>query len=422
MRKFVQGLAWAILVLRLGYFDLLEVLRARSINDYGSFHAAAVAISEGLDPYSLDDLQQAARVAKLPTVHPYFYPPLLAELLLPATLLPPFYARLVWMALTVAAMILAVGLLERWLGGNKGERATTAFLVATCALWPLRSTQMMAQVNGFILLLLVVWWCRRERSPWAGAFLALAAAVKMSPLLLVVVPLSQRRWREALIIVGSTAGMVLGSCALLGSRGLHFFSDVLFGFLPGHQYHGLGVPIDFTGNHSVGALAYWIFDEGNGDRLHLSSMATAFQVCGILGLLAGVGVGVWRGATVEGRTAALVVVMIVAPTYAFEHHLTFIVLPIALVCWLIAQDALREAWVSGLVVALALLTEHEASFVPPGWAPLWWMALGHTSKLLPLLTVYAAALVARPSRATADPGRDLPSESRAEADSAPQSA
>jgi hypothetical protein len=48
-----------------------------------------------------------------------------------------------------------------------------------------------------------------------------------------------------------------------------------------------------------------------------------------------------------------------------------------------------------LVVALGLLTEHEASFLPPDGAPLWWVALGHASKLVPLLAVYAAALVAR---------------------------
>lgn len=399
MDSFTRHIAWAILYLRLGYFDVLEVLRARSTNDYGSFHAAAVAIREGLDPYSLDDLQQAARIAKLPEVHPYFYPPLLAELLLPATWLSAFSARLVWMALTVAAFLGLVALLERWVG-ERSKPATTALLVATCALWPLRSTQMMAQVNGIVLLLLALWWCGRERSPWAGAVLGLAAAIKMSPFLLVLVPLSQRRWREAFIVAGSAAALVLGSCALLGARGFRFMSDVLLGFLPGHPYHGLSVPIDWTGNHSLGAMAFWMFDQGSGDRLHLSPAATAFQVGAVALLLAGVGLAVWRGATVEGRTAALVVVMIVAPTYAFEHHLAFVVLPIALVCLLVARSALASPWTWVLVVSLAILTEHEGSFVPPEWAPRWWMALGHTSKLLPLLAIYLASLVARPARPT----------------------
>jgi alpha-1,2-mannosyltransferase len=395
MNSFARRIAWAILLLRLAYFDVLEILRARSINDYGPFHAAAIAIREGLDPYSFDDLQQAARIGRLPAVHPYFYPPLLAELLLPATWLTAFDARLVWMVLTIASFLGAIALLQRWLG-HRDVMATTSFLVAVCALWPLRSTQMMGQVNGMVLLLIVLWWVHRERSPWAGGFLGLAAAIKMSPLLLVLVPLSERRLRESLVVTGTAGGLVLGSCALLGARGMRFFGDVATGFLPGHQYHGLDVPIDLAGNHSIAALAYGIFDgAARTDPLHLSTGASIFQVCAILALLAGVAFAVRRGATIEGRTAALVVVMIIAPTYGFEHHVAFVVLAIALVCLLVAQGALRTAWMWALVVALGLLTEHEASFVPPDWAPRGWVVLGHASKLVPLLAVYAAGLVAR---------------------------
>ena len=396
MNSFARRIAWAILVLRLAYFDVLEILRARSINDYASFHAAATAIREGLDPYNLDDLQQAARIARLPGVHPYFYPPLLAELLLPATWLEAFEARLVWMVLTIASFIGAIALLQRWLG-HRHRLATTSFLVAVCALWPLRSTQMMAQVNAMVLLLMVLWWVHRERSHWAGGFPGLAAAIKMSPLLLVLVPLSQRRFREALVVAGAAGGLVLGSCALLGAHGMCFFGDVALGFLPGHRYHGLDdVPVDIAGNHSIAALASWLFDRAPGaDHLHLSKGAAVFQIVAIVGLLAGVAMAAARGATAEGRTAALVVVMIIAPTYGFEHHVAFVVLAIALVCLLVARGALRRPWTWLLVVALGLLTEHEASFIPPDWAPRGWVVLGHVSKLAPLLAVYLAALMAR---------------------------
>jgi hypothetical protein len=167
------------------------------------------------------------------------------------------------------------------------------------------------------------------------------------------------------------------------------------------------VPIDLAGNHSIAALAYGIFDgAARTDPLRLSTGASIFQVCAILALLAGVAFAVRRGATIEGRTAALVVVMIIAPTYGFEHHVAFAVLAIALVCLLVAQGALRTAWMWALAVALGLLTEHEASFVPPDWAPRGWVVLGHASKLVPLLTVYAAGLVARrrePATASARP-------------------
>ncbi len=393
MNAFVRIFAWSLLVVRLAYFDVLEVLRARSVNDYGSFHAAAVAIRNGLDPYSLEDLNRAARIAGLGNVHPYFYPPLLAELLLPATWLGAFQARMEWMALTIVSFIVSIALLQRWLE-RRCEPAGVVFLVATCALWPLRSTQMMAQVNAMVLLGIVLWWVRRDVSPWAGAFLGLAAAVKMSPALLVVVPLVERRWREALVASGTAALGVAGSCAVLGARGMRFFGDVALGFLPGHRYLGLDVPIDYMGNDSIAALAFWIFDQGPAaDHLHLSPAASLFQVAAVLALLAGIVLALRRGATAEGCTAALVLVMIVAPTYAFEHHLAFVVLPLALVSLLVAEGSLRKAWLWVLAPSLALLTEHEASFVPPSWAPPARVALH--GKLLPILAVYGVALAAR---------------------------
>ena len=94
MSAFARRIAWAILLVRLGLFDRLEVLRAKSINDYGSFHAAALAIRRGLDPYTPDDLQRAAHLSGLPAVHPYFYPPFLAELLQPLTHYRVLQARL----------------------------------------------------------------------------------------------------------------------------------------------------------------------------------------------------------------------------------------------------------------------------------------------------------------------------------------
>jgi len=393
--------AWAILIARLGFFDLLEVLRARSINDYGSFHAAAVAIAHGLDPYSPTDLAIAAQAVDLPAPHPYFYPPLLAELLLPLTLLRAFPARLVWMALSVGAFVGALVLLNRWLArrlvGPRADLAQAALLVVTCAMWPLRSTQWMAQVNALVLLAIVAWWTERDRSPRAAAvFLALAAAVKMSPVLLLLVPLTQRRWRELLWSAGTTAVLVLGSCAVLGTRGLRFLGDVLLGFLPGHRYHGLNVSIDIPGNHSIGALSFWLFDRPRHmDPHHLSPRAAAFHlaVVGAL-LLVWLARSLW-GATQDGRTAALIVLMIVAPTFAFEHHVTFAVLPIALVIVLLVEGSLGRFALGVSLAAFALLTEHEAAFLPPAHVKPWVVMLGHVSKLLPLLALFAVGLFAR---------------------------
>ncbi len=397
-----RTLAYTLLAVRLAFFDLLEILRARSINDYSSFHAAASAIRHGLDPYAAADLQYAANLAMLPRAKPYLYPPLLAELLVPMTWLKPFAARLIWMGATVTAFLASAALLDRWIARRwpedpaRCDHARTAFAVAVCSLWPLRSTQMMAQVNALVLLLLVAWYTRRDAWRWAGVFLGVAAAIKMSPALLVLVPLTERRWREATVATVSGAVLVLGSCAVIGERGGHFLQSVLMGFVPGHAYHGLTVPIPLTGNHSLGAMAYWLIDHGTGGDVHrLSPRAAALHLGAVLVLLSAWALRSLRGATPEGRVASLAVLMVLAPTFAYEHHVSFAVLPIALTVCMIVGCALSRGWAVVAVVAMALLTEHESSFLWPAYADgRVALLVGNAGKLAPLLALFVVGLVA----------------------------
>ncbi len=396
---FARWIAWLAFATRLVLFDTLEILRARSINDYGSFHAAAYAIRAGLDPYRPEDLAKAAEATQLGSLHPYFYPPFLAELLVPMTTLSVFPARLVWHVLTVAAFCASMALLDRWLvrvlaGAPALDTARTVFAIVMCMFWPIRASQWMAQVNGIVLLLLVVWWTERDRWKWAGLALGAAAAIKMSPLLLVLIPLSQRRVRESIVAAASAGVLVLGSCAILGRRGLGFLHDVLFSFVPGHAYHGLTVPVDVPGNHSIGAFAFWLFDHQRSvDHLHLSKEAVVMQLVVIALLILAWGVGVFRAMSVEARVASLIVVMIIAPTYAFEHHVAFSAIAIAALLVLLARRQLHPLAVAVLLLSLALLTEPEGSFaLPDGKMLLVWRALSCTPKLVPLVVLYLVAL------------------------------
>lgn len=416
--KIARSVAWAILVMRLAVLDPLELLRARSINDYASFHAASAAIRHGFDPYSAVDLPAVAKAVELPHPHPYFYPPLLAELLLPLTWFQAFAARMIWHFGSALSFFACLALLQRWLDrrldGPRAELAKTGLMIMACSMWALRSTHFMGQVNAYVLLAIVGWWTERDRRPnLAAALLGLAAAIKMSPALLLLVPLTQRRWRELLVSGATGAGLVLGSCLVIGERGLRFFSEVLLGFLPGRQYHGLGVPIDIGGNHSLGALAFWLFDRPRRlPPLHLSPEAARFHAAVVLVLLLGWLVVSLRRATPEGSTAALMVLMVVAPTYAFEHHVSFTLLPVACVMVLLVEGGLgdppqtkgstllRRAGFLLTLAALALLTPHEADLLPPPRVKPWLVMLSHMPKLLPLLTLFLLALVPRQTSAT----------------------
>lgn len=413
MIALARRIALTILCVRIFVMDPLEFLRAKSINDYGSFHAAAVAIRAGLDPYQFLDLQRAAKACGLGGVHPYFYPPFLAETLIPFTFFAPFTARMIWWALTASSILAAVLLLDRHLRDTitepKADQARAAFMLMCAAMWPIRSTQWMAQVNGVVLLLLVLWWTRRSSRAWAGAFLGVAIAIKMSPALLVLVPLANKRWKESAFAVGTAAGLVLLSCALLGERGFAFFGDVLGGFVPGHRYHDLRIPIGIVGNHSFAAFAYWLVDHARStDATHLSRKATILHLALVGGSLL-----VWllraRRVDEDARVSALVVLMILAPTFGFEHHAIFAVLPIALVIGAMVEARVPKGWAVALVLALAVLVEHEAAFLLPAgqWGRIA-LSLTHQILLIPLLVLAGASLAARrrpPPEVVAEIGR-----------------
>lgn len=392
----VRLLAWTVFALRVGVFDQLELLRSRSINDYGSFHAAAYAISEGLDPYAPASLQASANAAGLPGVHPYFYPPFLAELLVPFTWLQPLPARVVWGLLSLVAFAFSMKLLDRWLAEQPIEtpsEARAAFAVIIASFWPIRETQWGAQVNGFVLVLLVLWMVSRERTPRAAIALGVAAAIKMSPAILIAVPLMQRRFREAAIAAGTAAGLVLVSCALLGRAGFRFLSDVLLGFLPGHHWHGLSVPIDVHGNHSLAAFAYWLVDAGqSSDHLKLSSSAATVHGLLALGLLAA-WVARSRKVSSEAAIASLTVLMVIVPTYAFEHHLAFLTLAFAPIAVLLLSGKMPKTWAFVTVAAIALLLEPTTMFAIPESVSTRLAGLSHLPKLAPMLVLFAIGLL-----------------------------
>jgi alpha-1,2-mannosyltransferase len=403
MVALARRIALTILCVRIFVLDPLEFLRAKSINDYGSFHAAAVAIRGGLDPYQFLDLQRAAKACGLGGVHPYFYPPFLAETLIPFTFFEPFTARMIWWALTASAILAAVLLLDRHLRDSivdegKADQARAAFMVMCAAMWPIRSSQWMAQVNGIVLLLLVLWWTQREKRAWASAFLGVAIAIKMSPALLVLVPLSSKRWKEAAIGVGTAAGLVLLSCAVLGGEGFGFFGDVLRGFVPGHRYHNLSVPIGLAGNHSLAGFAFWMIDHGRTtDQTQLSHKAAMLHLA-----LVGAALLAWllraRKVDEDARVTALLVLMIVAPTFGFEHHVTFAVLGIALSIAAVVEGRMHKGFAVAASIALAILVEHEAAFLlPAGRYGRLVLSLTHQPLLLPLLVLAGCALATRPS-------------------------
>lgn len=398
---------WALFLVRLVVLDTLELLRGHALHDYASFHAAACAIRAGVSPYRPEELMFGSVSCGMGPVYPYLYPPLLAEVMFPLTFLQPWTARLIWHGIIVCAVVGSAWLLDQWLREReRGPELSAAFAFVMASFWPLRESHLMGQVNTLVLLLLCVWWTKRDKTHHAVIALAAAAAIKMSPALLLLVPLVEKRWRELAHGAAYTAGAILLSCALLGRRGFEFLFGVVAGFVPGGHWHSLKLPIDIFGNSSIAAVLIRMVRHAP-DPQRLPAGLALLQTVILAAMLAGFLLRSKKLAA-DARAAPLIILMIVAPTFTWEHHLTFAALAIAML--LAAAPAWRWWFFAIGAAAVAMMADRLDYYVlPPFKYPRWFLAVARSPKLLSLMALFALGLLTR-ERTSSDEARSASSE------------
>jgi hypothetical protein len=153
----------------------------RSEGDFGSYHAAAAAITRGESPFLLK----------------YIYPPVLAVALAPLAGMPLATARVVWYLFSQACLLGSAGLLVRRLGG--GPAAWGSVTLVWCLAGTVPENLGLGQVNPLLLLLLTA----------GPAAIGLAAALKIWPGLLLVDSVLARRWKEVAWGLGSATFFLL---------------------------------------------------------------------------------------------------------------------------------------------------------------------------------------------------------------------
>src|SRR5207249_4245457 len=142
-----------------------------------------------------------------PTLRPAFiYPPAFAVLIAPLGLLPDAVAGAIWLLISQAALIGALALILRW--QKPPAWAVTALIVATVTFYPLWIDVVEGQANLPVLLLVTAGVLGIVRSgPRYGAALGVAAALKLTPIILLVWLLFDRRLLAAdpAAVVGNLA-------------------------------------------------------------------------------------------------------------------------------------------------------------------------------------------------------------------------
>lgn len=317
----------------------------------------------------------------------FTYPPFAAALFTPLAALPAWLVSLGWELASVAALAWACTATLRLAGVEPSVVLVSAMVAAGLLLEPVYHTLYLGQINLILLALVLADLGRVARGRPAGLGIGLAAAVKLTPALFIVLLLLTRRTRDAL-----TAAGVFAACALAGFAADPAASRLYWTRL---FYDTKRVGATYISNQSpYAALARILGGTSHVGPWYLV-IALALGVAGLAIAVPLAGRGDWLGAAAVTGTTSLLVCPI-----SWTHHWVWVVPALAVLARRGTPQALVAALCSYLLFALA----------PMWWTP--WTFASSELGLHGLVTVtancflvagiaflaYMAALAWRPER------------------------
>jgi alpha-1,2-mannosyltransferase len=319
----------------------------------GAFHGGLTDLSvyQHGGRILLDDLAPGSRdpVSGLR----FTYPPFAAVLLAPIAPLPAWLTAGIWTAVSVAALAAAVTVARRALDQPGPGWLVALLTIGAVALEPVWQNLVFGQVNTLIMLAVLV-DLLRPQDRWSGVLLGVAAGVKLTPLLFVVL----------LVLVGrrATAGRAM----------LAFGGTVAVGFLVSPAWSAdywrpalidagrIGPPA-LAHNQSVYGALTRLLDERPSIPLWL---ALAVPVAVVVLAL---GVRWWRrGDPLLGVCLAAMSMLLASPV-SWSHHWVWAV-PVALVLWEYSRGA-AVAW-TAVFVARPIIWPGYGRGQEYAWTPL----------------------------------------------------
>jgi alpha-1,2-mannosyltransferase len=266
------------------------------------------AVLDGLSPYAHDDPVNGL---------PFTYPPFAAVLMVPLALLPTWLAAALWTGASAGALGAAVAVVRRGLGRTSPPWLIVLVSLGALALEPVWQNITFGQVNLLLMLAVLVDVLRPERR-LSGVALGIAAGVKLTPLVFVVLlVLAGRRDTAARAVLAFLATVAIGFAAVPGAAG--YWTDGLL------DPSRVGPPA-LAHNQSVYGALVRLLDTPPSPLLWL---AVAVPLASAVVL---VGARVWRrGDRVLGTCLGAVAMLLASPV-AWSHHWVWVV-PVALLLW-----------------------------------------------------------------------------------------
>jgi hypothetical protein len=161
--------------------------------------------------------------------HWFTYTPFAAMLFTPIAAIPIVIARVMWELASVVAFASACMTTLKLAGHRASRTAVAAVVVAGLLLEPMWHSLFLGQINLFLLALILIDVRRVSRGRPAGIGVGIAAAIKLTPAIFIILFLLTRRTRAAVTAAGTF--VLCGLIAYLVAPGasrlywLHVFYD-----------------------------------------------------------------------------------------------------------------------------------------------------------------------------------------------------
>jgi len=282
----------------------------------------------------------------------FTYPPFAAVVMVPLALLPGWLAAALWTGASMGALAAVVAVVRRELG-----RPAPGWLVAllgggALALEPVWQNLTFGQVNLVLMLAVLVDMVRPERR-WTGVLVGIAAGVKLTPLVFVVLlMLVGRRMAAGRAAVAFAGTVAIGFVAMPGAAETYWTDRLV-------DAGRVGPPALAHNQSAYGALTRLL--DGTPPTLLWLAVAGPLSLAVLL-----VGAGWWRhGDRVLGTCLAALAMLLLSPI-SWSHHWVWGV-PVALTLWERCRWA-GVAW-TALFVARPIVWPPYGHHREYGWSP-----------------------------------------------------
>ena len=317
---------------------------------------------------------------------PFTYTPLAAWVISPLTWMSYQQATVLLIVATpLCAAVTAYAVLRRLAVAPRMAHSLAPWLalIGVIALEPFPKTMEYAQVNAILMALVAVdLFLVPERSRWRGVLSGLAAAIKLTPAVAILVLLARREWRAAATMAGSAVGLTLLAALAAPAESWEFFTSAMWD--PGRAGFA-----DYSGNQNLkGAIARGLPEAAwnlTWAVCSLLAVVAAWFLCRRLDRLRGAdraagGTGQDDGLVLSLQISVVMVLGLLISPISWSHHWVWclpVLMAVAAAAWRWRSTALGVAGAAGfLVFVLAMQWWFpEQNHVEQNW-PAWAKAVG----------------------------------------------